>query len=119
MKSNNKSHGFYSFPTFILKYACDNIKDILANIFNRSLESGKYPYKFKMAKVIPTFKADDDSDPDNYRPISLLSRFNRICEKLMYTKMNSFIDQEGILCSSQNGFRQKHSTDRACHIRHC
>ena len=21
----NKSHGFYSFPTFILKYACDNI----------------------------------------------------------------------------------------------
>ena len=26
----NKSHGFYSFPAFILKYACDNIKDILA-----------------------------------------------------------------------------------------
>ena len=24
----NKSHGFYSFPTVILKYACANIKDI-------------------------------------------------------------------------------------------
>ena len=30
----------------------NNMKDILANIFNRSLESGKYPSKFKMAKVI-------------------------------------------------------------------
>ena len=42
----NKSHGFYSFLTFILKYPCDNIfKDILANIFNRSLEPRKYPSK--------------------------------------------------------------------------
>ena len=29
----------------------------------------------------------------------------------MYTTMNSFIDKEGILCSSQYGLRQKHSTE--------
>ena len=62
------------------------MKDILANIFNRSLESGKYPYKFKMAKVMPIFKADDDSVPNNYRPISLLSSFNRIFEKKQCTQ---------------------------------
>ena len=89
------------------------IKDILANIFNRSLESGKYPSTFKMVKVIQIFKADDESDPNNYRPISLLSSFNRIFEKLMYTRTNSFIDKEGILCSSQYGFRQKHSAEHA------
>lgn len=105
----NKSHGFYSFLTFILKYPCDNII-ILANIFNRSLEHGKYPSKLKMAiKVIQIFKADDESDPNNYRPISLLSSFNRIFQKLT----NSFIDKEGILCSLQYGFRQKHSTEHA------
>ena len=99
----NKSHGFYSFLTFILKYPCDNIfKDILANIFNRSLEPGKYPSKLKTSiKVMKIFKADDESDPNNYRPISLLSSFNRIFEKLMYTRTNSFIDKEGILCSLQ------------------
>ena len=96
----NKSH-VYSFPTCILKYACDNIQDILANIFNRLLESGKYASKFKMVKVIPIFKADDDSDPNNYRPISLLSRFKGIFKKLTYTRMNSFIDKEGVLCSSR------------------
>ena len=56
-----------------------------------------------MVKVIQIFKADDESDPNNnyYRPISLLSSFNRIFEKLMYTRTNSFIDKEGILCSLQ------------------
>ena len=66
-----------------------------------------------MVKVIQIFKADDESDPNNYRPISLLSSFNRIFEKLMYTRTNSFIDKEGILCSSQYGFRQKHSAEHA------
>ena len=72
--------------------------------------------KLKMSiKVIQIFKADDESDPNNnnYRPISLLSSFNRIFKKLMYTRTNSFIDKEGILCSSQYGFRQKHSTEHA------
>ena len=104
----NKSHEFYFFSDLHFKViACDNIKDILPNIFSRSLESGIYPSKFKMARVIPIFKADDDSDPNNYRLISFLSSFNRIFEKLMYTRMISFIDKEGIFCSSQYGFRQK------------
>ena len=109
----NKSHGFYSFPTFILKYACDYIKAILTDIFNLSMETGNYPSKLKMAKVIPIFKADDELGPNNYRPISLLSCFNRIFEKLMQKRMKLFIDKEGILCSSQYGFRHKHSTEYA------
>ena len=64
-------------------------------------------------KIIQIFKADDESDPNNYRPISLLSSFNRIFKKLMYTRTNSFIDKEGILCSSQCEFRQKQSTEHA------
>ena len=34
-----------------------------------------------MAKIIPIFKQDDDTDANNYRPIALLSNFNRIFEK--------------------------------------
>ena len=110
---NNKSHGFYSCPTHILKCASDIIKDILADIFNKSVELGIYPSKLKMAKVIPVFKNDDDTDPNNYRPISLLSCFNRIFEKLMYKRMKKFIEKENILCTSQYGFRQGHSTEHA------
>ena len=99
-KPANKSHGFYSCPTFILKYACDSIKAILTDIFNLSMETGNYPSKLKMAKVIPIFKADDELDPNNYRPISLLSCFNRIFEKLMQKRMKLFIDKES--CAHHN-----------------
>ena len=45
-------------------------------IFNKSIDLGMFPSKLKMAKVIPIFKSDDNTDPNNYRPISLLSYFN-------------------------------------------
>ena len=70
--SNNKSYGFYSFPVSILKHASVVISDVLAKIFNKSIDLGTFPSKLKMAKVIPIFKSDDNTDPNNYRPISLL-----------------------------------------------
>ena len=39
-----------------------------------------------MSKIIPIYKADDETDACNYRPISLLSNFNRIFEKIMYNQ---------------------------------
>ena len=40
-----------------------------------------------MAKIILIFKADDNADANNYRPISLLSNFDRVCEKLIFNRM--------------------------------
>ena len=47
-----------------------------------------------MAKVIPIFKSDDNTDSNNYRPISLLYGFNRLFEKLVYKRMKSFIEEK-------------------------
>ena len=66
-----------------------------------------------MAKIIPIFKTDDDTDPSNYRPISLLSNFNRIFEKLIFKRMESFIAQHNMLSLSQYGFRKTLSTQHA------
>ena len=107
---NNKSHGLYSCPTRVLKCASDPLSHILAEIFNSSISLGTYPAKLKMSKIIPIFKTDDETEPNNYRPISLLSNFNRSFEKLIYKRMKVFIDEEDILCRSQYGFREEHST---------
>ena len=111
--SNNKSYGFYSCPVSILKLASDILSDVLTKILNKSIDLGTFPSKLKMAKVLPIFKSDDNTDPNNYRPISLLSCFNRIFEKLVYKRMKSFIEEKNILCTSQYGFRQGHSTEHA------
>ena len=55
-------------------------------LINNSIEFGTYPSKLKLAKVIPIYKSGDESYPSNYRPISLLSIFNRIRLKSLLEK---------------------------------
>ena len=50
---------------------------------------------------------------NNYRPISLLSVFNRIFEKLMYKRLKSFLNKNDMFFSSQYGFRENCSTQHA------
>ena len=62
----------------------------------------------------PPKKADDETDTSNYRPVSLLSNFNRIFENIMYDTMRDFIEKHSLLYSSQYVFfRQAHSTQHA------
>ena len=80
----NKSHGLYSCPVRVLKSSSNALSRPLAHIMNNSVLTGQYPSKLKHAKVIPVFKGGDETDPSNYRPISLLSLFNRLFEKVIY-----------------------------------
>ena len=80
---NSKSHGLYSCPTQLLKYSSEVISPVLSDILNTSVSLGAYPPKLKISKIIPIFKADDETHTSNYRPVSLLSNFNRIFEKIV------------------------------------
>ena len=48
------------------------IDELLSKIFNKSISSGIFPDDLKTAKVSPIYKAEDRSDVNNYRPISIL-----------------------------------------------
>ena len=80
---------------------------------NTSILEGTFPKKLKLAKVVLVFKSGEDTDPNNYRPISLLSIFNRIFERLMYKRLKSFFEINGLFYESQYGFREKYSTQHA------
>ena len=47
---------------------------------------------------------------NNYRPISLLSVFSKILERLMYNRLLRFINRYNFFNKYQFGFRNKHST---------
>jgi hypothetical protein len=67
----------------------------------------------KLAKIVPLFKSGDSQQISNYRPVSILSLFSKIVEKLMYNRLYSFIEKNDILYKYQFGFREKHSTNLA------
>ena len=109
----NKAHGLFSCPVRILRWARLTLSKPLSDLFNMSIQNGTYPSKLKFAKVIPVHKGNDELIPTNYRPISLLSIFNRILEKLVCIRIKNFLDKYNILFRSQYGFREKHSTQHA------
>ena len=92
-----KATGPYSIPSNILRLLKTVISKPLETIFNASFATGVVPDKFKVARVLPVFKNGLRTDMCNYRPISLLSVFNRIMEKLVYNRLISFIEKMDII----------------------
>ena len=85
----------------------------LTRIFNNSIEKCEYPSELKIAKVIALFKKEETYNPNNYRPISLLSCFNKLFEKLLCKRLVSFLARHKVLFNYQYGFRKLHSTTLA------
>ena len=82
----------------------------LRDIINDSFSSGVFSDLMKLAKAIPLYKKSSPKSPNNYRPISLLSVFSKIIEKLMHTRLYTFHEKYNIRHSLQFGFHLKHST---------
>ena len=78
----NKSTGPYSIPVDLLKLIPDLIIFPLCEIINLSFSTGIFPDHLKIAKIIPVFKNGSAVDVNNYRPISLLSIFDKILKAL-------------------------------------
>ena len=102
------------FSPKVLKLISSKLSPQLAKIFNVCMKDGYFPNELKIAKVIPLYKHKGSiNDICNYRPISMLSVFSKIFEKLIHKEMMSFLNANSILSDSQFGFRAKHSTAHA------
>jgi len=110
---NNKSPGPDNIAPKLIKLISADIIEPLLYIFNLSFSSGQVPQSLKIAKVIPLYKKGGKDIPGNYRPISLLSIFDKILEKLMFNRIYSFLVQNDILYKYQFGFRKGYSTSLA------
>ena len=52
----------------------------------------------------------------NYRPVSLLCVLSKVFEKVMYSRLTSFLETQKIMYHKQFGFRKQHSTYMAIMI---
>ena len=107
---NNKSTDPTSIPLNLLRIVVDVIVFPLCHIINMSFFNGIFPEKLKIVKVIPLHKGGSTQDLNNFRPISLLSIFDKIIEKIIHKKLYNFIGHHNILFENQFGFRKNNST---------
>ena len=109
----NSSAGWDDFPTFVLKKCSGSLLQPLTHLINCSLQTGIFPDELKLARVVPIFKAGDPAQVSNYRPISVLTTFSKIIEKIVYNHLLDFLSKNEALYKYQFGFRPSHSTQQA------
>ena len=102
LKPKNFTLDFFNIN--ILKYFKDEMIPGPAVTFSKSISEGIFPELLKTAKVIPIYKEDDATFAKNYWPISLLSVFDKIIEKLVYKRVQSFLSKHNVLYKYQYGF---------------
>ena len=64
-------------------------------MLNFSFSAGIVPAALKMPKVIPVHKKAEKHLVSDCRPISLLSVFDKILEKLMYFRLYNYLTATG------------------------
>ena len=109
----SKSSGPNGVPVFLLKTFKNFFSYWLSKLVNNCFERGEFPDLLKTAKVIPLHKKDSKLDHLNYRPISLLSVFSKIYEKLIYSRIYSYLEKNNLIYTRQFGFRGGYSTNHA------
>ena len=81
----NSSAGWDDFPARVAKQSIDSYIEPLTCLINRSFADGIFPSELlKLARTVPIFKSGDCTVLSIYRPISILTFFAKVFEKLLY-----------------------------------
>lgn len=107
---NKFSSGIDEVPIIVLKKARKYIVTPLAHLINSSLISGIFPNQLKIAKIVPIYKKGSVTQPESYRPVSLLTSTSKIYERVVYEQLTNYLELNNILDGQQHGFRQGKSS---------
>jgi Reverse transcriptase (RNA-dependent DNA polymerase) len=110
---DGKSSGYDKISVNTVKQCAPTLTYAITVLFNLSLETGIYPSKLKIAKVIPIHKSGSKENIANYRPISLLPVLNNFFDKLLFCRLWNFLMTTNFFYSHQYGFQPKIDTATA------
>ncbi len=112
-ESHNNISGFDGISSKIIKMLKVSLAKPITLIINHMLNTGIFPAKLKIAKIIPIYKKDDETLFTNYRTISLLPTISKIFENVIFKQIYIFFEEKKMFYNGQYGFRMEHSTEYA------
>ena len=92
----------------IIKACFPGIISVILHLVNLSLESGIFPPPLKTSRILPIHKDGPKTDFGNFRPISLISSFGKLVEKIVAKQITKYLEDNGLIFKHQYGFRGKH-----------
>ena len=111
---NSKASGIDNIDTYILKITRPFIVPSVCHILNLSLQSNKFPTKWKIAKIVPLYKGKGSTlEPKNYRPVAILPILSKVMERAMFKQLVTYMDSNKLFNPNHHAYRSFHSTTTA------
>ena len=108
---NNKSSANDKIINEYLKCTADIMVPIYVSFFNIALQTGIIPDSWVEGIIRPIYKNNGDpSNPENYRPITILSCFGKLFTAVLNLRLTNYLKHNDILEENQAGFRAGYST---------
>ena len=87
-----------------MKFAEIFVVPFLTKLFSKLYDTSYFPLDWCKSVIIPLFKKGEDSDPDNYRGISLLSVVSKVFTVILNKRLYSWAENEEKISKEQAGF---------------
>ena len=93
----NKAVGLDNISAVFVRVAATLISSYLQYFIDFFFKNRIFPESCTLAKVIPLHEKDSKLDPYNYWPISILTCFSKILERLIYYRLQEFLKKHSVI----------------------
>ena len=117
---NNKAAGYDNIPYESLKYGNNALYETLAEFYNSIINLLYVPDGLKTSLIIPLYKGHKKlkSDPNSYRGISLTIVLNKLFEKIILNRLQTFLKSKEFPPALQHAGQKGCSSVTACYLVH-
>ena len=110
---NSRSTAVDELDSYVVKLSAEHIARPLHHIITLSIMQDKFPTSWKNSKVIPLHKKLSNLDCKNYRPVTILSPFSKVLEKIVYQQLYDYFSENKLFHPNLHGYRKFRSTHTA------
>ena len=107
---SGKSPGVDRISNEMLRYSFPILKHCFVKLFNLVLKAGDAPEIWCKGLISPVHKKGDPTNPDNYRPICVLSCLCKFFTNMLNSRLVEVCKKEKLIHVSQIGFKKRHRT---------
>ena len=108
---SSKSPGHDKIHMRVIKTCLPRILQVITDLVNTSLMTGRFPRDWKLAEVVAHLKEGDHEVAKNNRPISLLPVLSKVLECAAHEQFSHFLASNNMLSVHQSGNKRLHSTE--------
>ena len=91
----------------MLKASSKNILNVLLKIINKIQSNYYYPSKWAHGITSLLLKNGDDSDPNNYRAITVTDALSKVLAIMINERLEKWCLDQNIMSKEQIGFKKK------------